>query len=191
MGILEFKKQTSDQFILVDNLLVPGEVRIGLAGTTPLTGSTTLLDIQFQVLDDVGQAELSIHESYVNELRINNVANGAIVISELQQPAEHMRLCGSNRYNTSIAISQDSFPEARSADAVVIARGDEFADALPGGVLAYQKNDPLLLTGTNSVPSTILTEVSRVLRDNGSIYTLGGDAAVSPEVEALLSSLGS
>ena len=101
-----------------------------------------------------------------------------------------IRLSGPNRFDTAIATSKDSFPATHSADAVVITRSDQFADALPGGVLAYQQNGPLLLTKTKEIPAPILAEISRVLKNNGTIYILGGSAAVSTAAESQLQSLG-
>ncbi len=101
------------------------------------------------------------------------------------------RLSGANRYQTAISISKDSYPAAKSADAVVIARGDEFADALPGGVLAYKENGPLLLTSSQELIADVETEISRVLKDSGTIYILGGTSAISSAVESQLQEMAS
>ena len=101
-----------------------------------------------------------------------------------------VRLSGLNRYKTVIAISQDIYSLDKSADAVVLARGDEFADALPGGVLAFQKKGPLLLTKPKALPLDVAEEIKRVLKRGGIIYILGGDIAISSAIESELRSLG-
>lgn len=100
------------------------------------------------------------------------------------------RLSGDDRYMTAIEISKDSYPQSKSAEAVVVARGDAFADALPGGVLAYQEKGPLLLTRPESLPPEVGVEITRVLQNNGTIFILGGPAAISASVENQLKALG-
>ena len=50
-------------------------------------------------------------------------------------PANVQRVAGADRLATAIATSQDQFPTAGSASAVVLARSDTFPDALAGGPL--------------------------------------------------------
>ncbi len=96
-------------------------------------------------------------------------------------------------------ISQNSFPAAGSAQAVVLARGDGnfFADALAGTPLAIAKGGPLLLA--NLVPSTTVdartvTEIQRVLPANASplrtIFVLGGTSAIPDSMVQQLTALG-
>ena len=58
-----------------------------------------------------------------------------------------VRLGGEDRIETSVAISQASYPKAGSAQAVVLARADDFADALAGTPFAVHVGGPLLITG--------------------------------------------
>ncbi|MEY9907037.1 hypothetical protein ABIA35_003262 [Catenulispora sp. MAP12-49] len=111
------------------------------------------------------------------------------------------RIAGSDRYATSIAASQarwgaaanlDGAPAGDQAQAVVLARGDAFPDALAGVPLATYKHGPLLLTDPNALPDATLQEIRRVLPADGkhTIYILGGQSAVSPTIEAHLKVLG-
>lgn len=61
------------------------------------------------------------------------------------------RLAGLNRYETAIEISQAAFPEDDSVDNVVLARGDDFPDALAGVPLANDLEAPILLTRTGDL----------------------------------------
>ena len=61
------------------------------------------------------------------------------------------RLAGTDRIATAVAVSQNSFPTG-NAGAVVLARADDYPDALVGGPLAAAKNAPLLLTEGSTLP---------------------------------------
>jgi putative cell wall-binding protein len=106
------------------------------------------------------------------------------------------RFDGQTRYGTGVAVSQAAFPGDQSADAVVLARGDGFADALAGIPLARAKNGPLLLTegGADAAALTpaVKTELTRVLPADGHhvVYILGGTGAVSQAVQDQVTSLG-
>lgn len=91
------------------------------------------------------------------------------------------RLSGPDRFATAAAVSADTF---ESADTVVIARGDVYADALAGGPLAYQLGAPILLTRTGSLPEVTRDEINRLGATSAVI--LGGTAAVSSAVEDAL-----
>lgn len=102
------------------------------------------------------------------------------------------RLAGPGRFETAIGISNDSYPEPGSADAVVLARADVFADALAGTPLAVDRNAPLLITPSDQLLDAIADEIDRVLgRDSArSVYLLGGSAALQPAVEDAVRALG-
>lgn len=99
------------------------------------------------------------------------------------------RLAGTGRVETAIAISQESFSD-HPAHAVVLARADDFPDAVTGGPLARRHNAPPLLTSSNELFDPVREEVSRVLRPDGIIYLLGGAAALSETVETQAGGLG-
>jgi putative cell wall-binding protein len=100
------------------------------------------------------------------------------------------RLAGADRVATAVAVSQAEFAAPQSASAVVLARGDEFADALTGGPLAVAKNGPLLLTSSGSLDPNTSAEISRVLAPASTVYLLGGTSALSSAVQAQVAALG-
>ncbi|NUR25108.1 MAG: hypothetical protein HOV83_04545, partial [Catenulispora sp.] len=115
-------------------------------------------------------------------------------------PVVH-RIAGTDRYATSIAASQarwsaaaglDGAPANDQAQAVVLARGDAFPDALAGVPLAGYKHGPLLLTDPASLSRSTLDEIRRVLPADGkhTVYILGGQNAVSASIETRLRELG-
>jgi putative cell wall-binding protein len=112
------------------------------------------------------------------------------------QPTAVSRLSGNDRYATGVAVSQaqwsnaggDSTPRAM-ADAVVLARGDNFPDALAGVPLAKRNRGPLLLTQPGALNVATQNEITRVLPRGKTIYILGGYQAVSLSAENKLRSL--
>ncbi len=87
---------------------------------------------------------------------------------------------GSNRYQTSVAASKRAFPG--QAPAVVIATGENFADALGGASLAGAVGGPLLLTQKGSLPADVIKEVQSL--SPAKAYVLGGTGAVGANVIA-------
>jgi len=100
------------------------------------------------------------------------------------------RIAGANRDATAVAASRELFPASGSAKAVVLASNAAFADALAGAPLAATKGGPLLLTTPTGLDPLVATEVMRVLPAGGTVYILGGVAAVDPAVDAALASDG-
>jgi putative cell wall-binding protein len=99
------------------------------------------------------------------------------------------REAGADRLATAVAVSQDSFPNG-NAGAVVLARADDYPDALVGGPLAASKNAPLLLTQGSTLPNATAAELTRVLPRGRTVYVLGGTSAVPASIAAQLTTLG-
>ncbi|ALS76303.1 hypothetical protein AUC31_14355 [Planococcus rifietoensis] len=95
-----------------------------------------------------------------------------------------VRLSGENRYETAIAVSKQGW---ESADTVVIARGDQYADALTAAPLADQNEAPILLTRSGALASGVAEEIARLGATNAIV--LGGTKAVSADVVAELEEL--
>ncbi|NLC52188.1 MAG: cell wall-binding repeat-containing protein, partial [Firmicutes bacterium] len=93
-----------------------------------------------------------------------------------------MRIHGETRIQTAIEISKKLFPQEKSAAAVVLARADDFPDALAGAPLAYNVGGPLLMTNTSALHADTATEIARVLKSGGDVCVLGGTAAISDNV---------
>jgi hypothetical protein len=100
------------------------------------------------------------------------------------------RVAGADRIATAIAASKTGFPAQQSAGAVVIARADDFADALAGGPLAVRFQGPLLLTPSSGLTPDLRTEIQRVLAPGHTVYLLGGTGAIAATVDSQLQSLG-
>ena len=104
---------------------------------------------------------------------------------------EHIyRLYGDNRYATSIAIADAMKQElgVESFDAMIVASGLGFADALPGSYLAAVKNAPILVSNTHN-EDTVAQYILENLSEGGTVYLLGGPSALPETMEEKLSGL--
>jgi putative cell wall-binding protein len=95
------------------------------------------------------------------------------------------RLSGGDRYATAVAISKEGWSYS---GAVVIARGDSYADALAGVPLAYSLGAPILLTAPKALPAVTRQEIVRLGAARAII--LGGAGAVSNDVADALRGMG-
>lgn len=95
------------------------------------------------------------------------------------------RLAGSNRYETAVKVSEEGW---ESAENVVLARGNQYADALAGAPLAYAVDGPILLTSSASLSPVTRAEIQRL--GASKVYILGGPGAISQEVENTLVGMG-
>lgn len=90
--------------------------------------------------------------------------------------------------DTSLAVAR-RFP-AGGSNAVVVGRSDVFADALAGAPLAAVNDGPVLLTPPGGVRPELVAEAQRLLRPGGTVYLLGGTAALAPGVEQAFRNAG-
>ncbi len=100
-------------------------------------------------------------------------------------PAERLeRLAGDDDIATAIVVSETAFDDGEASRAV-IATDETFADAAAGGPLAGTEG-PVLLTGPDELDGRVADELARVLAPDGEVLLLGGERALSPEVEDAL-----
>ena len=97
-------------------------------------------------------------------------------------PAQVSRLQGADRLATAIDISQSDFGDDE-AGAVVLARAENYPDALAATPLAGDRRGPLLLTFPDSLDNRVEDEIRRVLPAGGTVHLAGGSSAISPAVE--------
>lgn len=103
-------------------------------------------------------------------------------------PDSVKRLAGDDRYQTSIKVARElkKTMKVKDFNAVVVANGDNYADALSGAYLAKVKNAPLVLVNKNNTEQAL-----RFIYDNlkhvkkgqtkSTVYLLG-ESDVVPEV---------
>ncbi len=97
------------------------------------------------------------------------------------------RIAGSNRIKTAIGISQRLFVATDSAGAVILARHDNFADALAANSLAGLSGGPILLTpGQKPLDTAVKAEIDRLLTPGKTVYIAGGTSALPSSIDAAL-----
>lgn len=119
------------------------------------------------------------------ETFINYIKQSETITAEQESRLNQVRIAGEDRYETAVKLSKAGFV---SAETVVLARGDEFADSMTAGPLAYKLEAPILLTRTKSIPSTVVEELNRL--GTKTVVVMGGANAVSNEVIKNLYEMG-
>jgi putative cell wall-binding protein len=101
-----------------------------------------------------------------------------LYVDPADAPAREVeRHSGDTRIATAAAISAETY---ESATTVVLARADEYADALAGGPLAAQLQAPLLLSASTELSDATAEEITRLGAE--SAVLLGGESALGAGV---------
>lgn len=91
------------------------------------------------------------------------------------------RISGASRYETAVEISKSGWITSEYA---VIARGDDYPDALCAAPLAKKFEAPILLTERDELNSSALAELKRL--GVKTVFITGGTGAVSQNIENTL-----
>lgn len=105
--------------------------------------------------------------------------------STLAFGAEENRIAGTDRYDTSLKIAQQYFPQPQT---IMVATGKNFPDALAAGPYAAKEKAPILLVG--DAPTAEQTAYIQQAKPK-KIVILGGTGAVSAQTETALAPLAS
>jgi putative cell wall-binding protein len=92
-------------------------------------------------------------------------------------------LAGADRYSTAVAVAQRFFTQPAG---VGVASGLRFPDALSGGVLLARAGIPLVLAGTDGIPTASAAYLSSVGGGLVSAHLFGGVAALTLPVQQQL-----
>ncbi|CDX03420.1 N-acetylmuramoyl-L-alanine amidase LytC [Desulfitobacterium hafniense] len=96
-----------------------------------------------------------------------------------------IRLGGANRYETSVQISKNGWPDGSTY--AVLATGNNYPDALSAAPLAQKYDAPILLTD-KTLPQVTINELTRLKPTQ--IFICGGTGAISKTIENQLNSMG-
>lgn len=96
------------------------------------------------------------------------------------------RLAGGDRFATAAAIALDAFPGGSAT--VLMARSDDYPDALAGNFLAGVGESAILLSATGDVPAATMTGLGDLAATE--VVLLGGIIALGPAVQAELLAAG-
>ncbi len=115
----------------------------------------------------------------------------AVVPTSVQQrlatllgPTRVHRLEGGDRYATGVKIARQGVAEGLTWDHLAIGTGENFPDALAGGVMQGKLGSVVLLTETDRLPSSVRAELVARADLIGEVCYLGGTGAVSESVRA-------
>lgn len=99
------------------------------------------------------------------------------------------RLFGQTRYGTAIAIANRHYRD--KIQNIILATGNDYADALSASVLAHERDAPILLvdTSADNLQET-LDYISQHLIPTGTVYIAGGSSVISNDFESRLNNLG-
>jgi len=114
------------------------------------------------------------------------ICHGQYSVTASEEPVIEgiVRVAGDNRYKTAESIT-DFIMEAKAEeklDAIVLACGGKFADALSGSYLAAVNECPIMLIDDKSA-AEIEAYLKTVMNPDGKVYILGGTSAISSEIE--------
>ncbi|MDD2233827.1 MAG: cell wall-binding repeat-containing protein [Desulfitobacteriaceae bacterium] len=96
------------------------------------------------------------------------------------------RLFGTGRIDTAVLVARAGWTDAgiskasRASRKVVLARADDFADALAGVPLAAKYDAPILITPPHEMDIRVLTEIKRLQPQE--IFLLGAEGALGKEI---------
>lgn len=123
-----------------------------------------------------------------NEILWSNTPNEGTT-----KTVEQVQVSGETRYTTSVAISKDLYPNGFPADkytkTVILATGQDAADALSAGPLTSKfEGAPILLNNATYLLPEIQNEITRL--GTRKVVILGGPQAISVDIENRIRSIG-
>ena len=139
-----------------------------------------------EVTDEKENATAGEITAAINAL--NGTIEHLVPAGDETEEAEVVRLFGSGRYETGYAVADalKTVLGVEKFEAVVVATGKNFADALAGSYLAVEKNAPILLTnGKEDNIAELHAYIAANVAEGGKVYILGGEGAVPAAVDAI------
>ncbi|MBM7618427.1 putative cell wall-binding protein [Bacillus tianshenii] len=165
-----------------------------------VTAGASLRELPFSKSNPKGKAErevVTIEDAFSFDQSNNNYnhfvwypivtknqSNSGFVASPYLAPFGK-RISGPDRFETAIEISKQGWDKAET---VILARSEDFPDALAGAPLAYKLNAPILLTKQSSLNEK--TKARIIELGAKKVIILGGKSAVSDNVESSLKKAG-
>ncbi len=122
---------------------------------------------------------------YTAEGTVNVAGTSAMILVKATEESVE-RVAGDNRFETAFQTA-DQMKETLGVekfDVIVVASGLDYADALSGSYLASVKNAPILLASKDAEINALVKDyINKNLKEDGTIYILGGTAAVPESFE--------
>ena len=108
---------------------------------------------------------------------VGGIATGFEIVE--RDPVEWKRLWGQSSLDTASSIVNEGWQDG-CGGTVVVARNDDFKDALAGAGLAGLTGAPIVLTGRNKLADQAAAQLRRLQPSR--VYVAGGDGALKPAV---------
>ena len=118
----------------------------------------------------------------VNIIYAGHVVGSILVISAYTQNA---RIGGTTKDNVSLSIDIAKSGWTPGTRNVILARDDQFSDALAAAPLSKKLDAPILMTGSVNLDERTLAEIRALGAQN--VYIVGGTAAISQGIQDSLS----
>ncbi|WP_018212315.1 cell wall-binding repeat-containing protein [Desulfitobacterium hafniense] len=128
---------------------------------------------------------LSTGSSVITAIASDGSSSATCKVNVTTTGINTIRLGGANRYETSVQISKNGWPNGSAY--VVLATGNNYPDALSAAPLAQKYNAPILLTD-KTLPEITLSEILRLQPTQ--IFICGGTGVVSKAIENQLNTIG-
>jgi extracellular elastinolytic metalloproteinase len=100
------------------------------------------------------------------------------------------RLSGPDRFGTAVRIAQELVGVGGAVEGALLARADDFPDALAASNLAIADRQPILLASRDRLGAVTEGGLAELLDDGATVTIAGGDGVVGQEVAARLRELG-
>lgn len=118
--------------------------------------------------------------------KLKAIINGKTIYKTLNitRPIDLSRYSGDNRYATSLLVANKlkNNLQVNKFQNIIVASGSNYPDALSGSYLAKIKNAPILLVDS-STENIIRSYINENLKQDGTIYLLGGSGVISTSFE--------
>lgn len=124
----------------------------------------------------------AVSDKYNNANSMSSIVS--VMCTEPDKTIEVERYSGPNRYETAFSVA-DELKQLQGVDEfsnVIVAYGNDYADALGGSYLAKVKNAPILVINSR-VESYVLDYINENVKAGGTVYLLGGEGVVSKAFE--------
>ncbi len=147
--------------------------------TNPAVLIGTATDTTFTDTEAAGGVEYAYRVRAVDaDTNVGPRSNTATVIAVGRN--DIARDFGDSRYATAFAVSESSFASGSVETTVVVATGEDFADALAGSSLAGVHGSPLLLVH-ETVLDDLMVEIDRLGATD--VVLIGGTGVISTDIE--------
>jgi putative cell wall-binding protein len=178
-------KVTGSLFINTNNLL---SVKVTDTDGNPLDRRSVTVDgtavgataPSFTTLSD-GTFTLQMTPTSYGTVNITHAGHVIGTIPVVPAYTQNARIGGTSVDNASLAVDVSKSGWAQGTRKVILARDDEFADAMAAVPLSKYLNAPILMTDSKKLDDRAFAEMQRLGVTN--VYIVGGPGAISEDVE--------